>query len=172
MTLIYENETDIVPDLPAGSAEALARKVIEAGLEEAGCPYEAQVSLLVTDDAGIQEMNRQFRNIDAPTDVLSFPLQEFPAPGDFSKIDEEGSGCFDPDTGELLLGDIVINVDRVYSQAEEYGHSVKREFAFLTAHSLYHLCGYDHETEEEARIMEEKQEETLNKLGITRESHV
>ena len=168
MTLIYENETDIVPDLPEGSAEALARKVIEAGLEEAGCPYEAQVSLLVTDDAGIQEMNRQFRNIDAPTDVLSFPLQEFPAPGDFSKIDEEGSGCFDPDTGELLLGDIVINAARVISQAREYGHSQEREFAFLIAHSILHLTGYDHMEDAQREQMEASQRHIMDAVGIPR----
>ena len=79
------------------------------------------------------------------------------------------SGYLIPETGELILGDIMINIDRVYSQAEEYGHSVLREFAFLTAHSLYHLCGYDHMDEESALIMEEKHERVLAALGITRE---
>ncbi len=113
-------------------------------------------------------MNRQFRGIDEPTDVLSFPLQEYPSPGDFSRIDEDGWDSFDPDSGELLLGDIVINADRVISQAAEYGHSQMREFAFLIAHSILHLCGYDHMEEEERSQMEEHQRRILDALGITR----
>lgn len=168
MTLNYENETDAVLDLQQESAEALARRVIEAGLDIVDCPYEAQVSLLITDDEGIREMNRQFRSIDAPTDVLSFPLQEYPAPGDFSQIDEEGSDEFDPDSGELLLGDIVINADRVISQAEEYGHSQKREYAFLIAHSILHLTGFDHMEEEEREQMEELQRRIMDAVQIPR----
>ena len=91
MTLNYENETDTLLDLQPESEETLAERVIDAGLEDVDCPYDAQVSLLITDDEGIRELNRQFRGIDAPTDVLSFPLQEYPAPGDFSQINEEGS---------------------------------------------------------------------------------
>ena len=168
MTLNYENETDAVLDLQQESAEALARRVIEAGLDIVDCPYEAQVSLLITDDEGIREMNRQFRSIDAPTDVLSFPLQEYSAPGDFSQIDENGSDEFDPDSGELLLGDIVINVSRVISQAEEYGHSQKREYAFLIAHSILHLTGFDHMEEEEREQMEEFQKRIMNAVQIPR----
>ena len=155
-------------DLHPESEEALARRVIEAGLDIVDCPYDAQVSLLITDDEGIREMNRQFRQIDAPTDVLSFPLQEFPAPGDFSQIDEEGSDEFDPDSGELLLGDIVINKDRVISQAEEYGHSLKREYAFLIAHSILHLTGFDHMEDEEREQMEEYQRRIMDAVGILR----
>ena len=76
---------------------------------------------------------------------------------------------FDPDTGELILGDIIISVDRVKEQAESYGHSQKREFAFLVAHSMLHLCGYDHMEEDEAKVMEAKQEQVLASLGITRD---
>ena len=132
------------------------------------CPYEAQVNLLVTDSENIREMNRQFRGIDAPTDVLSFPLQEYPNPGDFSQIDEEGNDEFDPDTGELLLGDIVINAERVISQAEEYGHSQKREFAFLIAHSILHLVGFDHMEDAEREQMEERQKRIMDAVGIQR----
>ena len=132
------------------------------------CPYEAQVNLLVTDSENIREMNRQFRGIDAPTDVLSFPLQEYPNPGDFSQIDEEGNDEFDPDTGELLLGDIVINAERVISQAEEYGHSQKREFAFLIAHSILHLVGFDHMEDAEREQMEERQKRIMDVVGIQR----
>lgn len=168
MTLNYENETGAVLDLQGETEEALARRVIGAGLEIVDCPYDTQVSLLITDDEGIREMNRQFRGIDSPTDVLSFPLQEFPAPGDFSQINEEGSDEFDPDSGELLLGDIVINADRVISQAEEYGHSRKREYAFLIAHSILHLTGYDHMDEEEREQMEEMQRRIMKAVQIPR----
>ena len=84
---------------------------------------------------------------------------------------EEGEAdYFDPESGELLLGDIIISADKVKEQAQKYGHSEKREFAFLTAHSMLHLCGYDHMAEEEAKLMEQKQEEVLTVLGITRDS--
>ncbi len=143
--------------------------VMEQILETEHCPYEAQVSLLVTDNEGIRQFNRDFREIDRETDVLSFPNLNYESPADFSHVEEETFGCFEPDTGELLLGDIIISADRVREQAESYGHSRKREFAFLVAHSMLHLLGYDHMTDEEAEVMEKKQEEALSALGITRE---
>lgn len=143
--------------------------VMEQILETEHCPYEAQVNLLVTDNEGIRQFNRDFREIDRETDVLSFPNLNYESPADFSHVEEETFGCFEPDTGELLLGDIIISADRVREQAESYGHSRKREFAFLVAHSMLHLLGYDHMTDEEAEIMEKKQEEALSALGITRE---
>lgn len=142
--------------------------MIRAGLEETGCPYEVQVNLLVTDDENIRKMNLEFRQIDAPTDVLSFPMQEYPAPADFSAFQGGDFDVFDPDTGELMLGDIVINAQRVISQAEEYGHSRRREFAFLTAHSLLHLTGFDHMEEQEREEMEEYQRRIMEKVGIPR----
>ena len=84
-------------------------------------------------------------------------------------MEEEEADCFEPESGELLLGDIIISAPKVIEQAEKYGHSIRREFAFLIAHSMLHLCGYDHMEENEARIMEQKQEQVLEKLGITRE---
>lgn len=167
MTLIYEDE--IKQALPF-DPEALALQVAEKALDMLECPYEAQVSLLLTGDEQIREMNRDFRSIDRETDVLSFPMNEFETPGDFSFLeeDEENAEAFDPDSGELVLGDIVINVNRVFSQAEEYGHSPKREFAFLVAHSMLHLCGFDHMTPEEASDMEQRQENVLNALAIYR----
>ena len=119
------------------------------------CPYEAAVNLLITDDAGIREYNKNYRDIDSETDVLSFPNLEFETPGDFSGVEERVADCFDPDSGELVLGDIILNVTRVKEQAAAYGHSELREYAFLIAHSLYHLCGYDHMEPEEAALMEE-----------------
>lgn len=113
-------------------------------------------------------MNRNFRGIDRPTDVLSFPLLNYDTPSDFSAAEEEEADSFDPESGELMLGDIVLSGDKILEQAEAYGHSVKREFAFLVAHSMLHLCGYDHMTEEEAKEMERRQEEILQSLSITR----
>lgn len=147
--------------------EPAARTVIEKALEYEGCPFEAEVNLLLTTDEEIHTMNREFRQIDAPTDVLSFPMLEYQNPGDFSCFEEE-EDSFDPESGELLLGDIVISKDKVLRQAEEYGHSPKREFAFLIAHSMLHLFGYDHMEEDERLVMEQKQREILERVGILR----
>lgn len=148
--------------------KALLTRVMTAVLDAEDCPYEATVNLLVTDGAGIREYNKNYRNIDAETDVLSFPNLDFVTPGDFSGVEGNEADCFDPDSGELVLGDIILNAAQVKSQAEEYGHSELREFAFLLAHSLFHLCGYDHMEEAEAVVMEKKQEAVLSGLGITR----
>lgn len=144
--------------------------VMEEVLEEEGCPYEAQVNLLITDDQGIWEFNRRLREVDAPTDVLSFPMIAFEREGDFSVAETDEAGYFDPDSGELLLGDIIISAQRVRQQADQYGHSTKRELAFLIAHSMFHLCGYDHMTEKEAQVMEQKQDKVLREIGITRDN--
>ena len=114
-------------------------------------------------------MNRQYRNIDAPTDVLSFPMVDYEIPGNFDFLEDEPADCFHPESGELMLGDIVISLDHVYAQARQYGHSLLREYAFLIAHSMFHLIGYDHMTPEEAAEMEEKQREVLERLNITRD---
>lgn len=118
-------------------------------------------------DEEIREMNREFRDIDRATDVLSFPMIAYESPADFAFLEEDES-CFDPDTGELMLGNIVISKQKVVEQAEEYGHTVEREYAFLIAHSMLHLLGYDHMEEEERAVMEKKQREILDGLGITR----
>lgn len=164
MTIQIENETDREPGF---DMEAVIRRVIEAALDFEECPYEADVSVLLTDDAGIHEINRDNRGVDAPTDVLSFPMVEFSIPGDFSGLEEKWD-LFHPDTGELMLGDIVISLDHVLKQAEEYGHSRERELAFLTAHSMFHLMGYDHMEETEREVMEKRQRDLLEELGIRR----
>lgn len=148
--------------------EELIGRVIDACLDFEGCPYEAEISVLLTDSDEIREINREFREIDAPTDVLSFPVLEFETAGDFSGFEESDPDCFHPETGELLLGDIVISVERAISQAMEYGHSIQREIAFLTAHSMFHLMGYDHMNDEERCIMEEKQNSLLDRMQIFR----
>lgn len=150
--------------------EELAKKVAARVLETEGCPFDVQISLVITDDEGIKEMNAEFRNIDSATDVLSFPNIDFEEPGDFSVVDgAQRIDVIDPESGLVVLGDIVINEKRVREQAREYGHSELREFAFLVAHSMLHLCGYDHMEEDEAAVMEKKQEDVLQSLNITRD---
>ena len=146
----------------------IAELVVNAVLEHEKCPYETEISLLLTHNDEIHEMNLEHRGIDRATDVLSFPMLEFDHPGDFSIIDEETADVFDPESGELMLGDIVISVDKVLEQAQEYGHSPKREYAFLIAHSMLHLCGYDHMDDEERKVMEEKQRAIMEKINILR----
>ena len=165
MTFYVESETD--KTLPF-EAEEVAGKVIVEALDLENCPYEVSVNVLLTDDQGIHAMNKQYRGIDRPTDVLSFPNVDYENPSDFTGIEDTAEDYFDPESGELCLGDIVISVDKVYAQAEEYGHTPRREYAFLIAHSMLHLLGYDHMEPDEAAVMEQKHEEILNRLGITR----
>lgn len=164
MRIYLENEGGLELSL---DYQSLAEEVAEAVLDYEACPYEAQIELLLTMNEEIHQMNKEFRGIDRPTDVLSFPMVDFPAPADYDFLEEDES-CFDPETGELMLGNIVISKEKVVEQAEEYGHSVKREFSFLIAHSMLHLLGYDHMEEEERVVMESKQKEVLNNIGITR----
>ena len=166
MKIIMEYEYPTEQEL---EYESLAALVADAVLDAEKCPYEAQISLVLTDDAEIHRINREFRQIDRPTDVLSFPMIPFEKPADYTLL-ETDEGLFDPDSGELILGDIMISVDRLHEQSREYGHSLKREYCFLVAHSVLHLLGYDHESPEEAAVMEEKQEAVLEGLGITRDS--
>lgn len=167
MTFCVENETG--EEFPF-SAEDTARQVCEGVLKAEGCPYPASVYLLLTDGEEIRRLNRQYRQTDRVTDVLSFPNLDFSQAGHFEIPKEREADYFDPDTGELVLGDICICVERMREQAESYGHSLRREFAFLVAHSMFHLCGYDHMEEADARLMEKKQEEILEALGITRDN--
>lgn len=164
MTLAFEKEYD--KDLGL-DYEGLALKVANAALDSEGCPYEAEISLTLVDDDSIRDINKRFRQTDRPTDVLSFPLVEYEKPGEFDFL-EDRDDCFNPESGELMLGDIIISLDRVQAQAEEYGHGATREYAFLIAHSMLHLMGYDHMEESEAEIMEKKQEAVLSSLGICR----
>lgn len=166
MTYFVENETDVVYPF---DTEALVAQVAEAVLDAEGCPYETELNVLITDTEGIRRYNREYRQIDRETDVLSFPNIPFEKEADFSVVEEEEADYFHPDTGELILGDIILCAQRMQEQAENYGHSLRREFAFLVAHSMLHLCGYDHMTEAEAGIMEAKQSRILEQLGITRE---
>lgn len=167
MTSYVENETEY--SFPFEIQELLDR-IMETVMDAENCPYETTVNLLLTDNAGIREYNREYRGLDQETDVLSFPNISFLKEGDFSVVETGEVDFFDPDSGELVLGDIILSVERVIAQAQEYGHSVLRETAFLTAHSMFHLCGYDHMTPQQAAVMEQKQESVLQQLSIVREA--
>lgn len=165
MTVTVEYEAEKKLDLPW---EKIIHDIVEAALDYEKCPYEAEVNVILTDNDAIQAINKEHRGIDAPTDVLSFPLVDYETPSDFDHVEDAVEDYFNPETGELMLGDIVISVDKVEEQAEKYGHSQTRELAFLVAHSMLHLCGYDHMEEEERLVMEERQREILNTRGYTR----
>lgn len=162
MTLLLEEEVEIPFTF---DYRKVAEDVISQALEVENFPYDVEVSLVLTNDEEIHTLNQQFREIDRSTDVLSFPMMDYPAPGDFSLLDLSAVS----ENEELILGDIVISVEHVMAQAKEYGHSFKREYAFLIAHSMLHLMGYDHMSPEEASIMEERQSYILDLLHITRE---
>ncbi|MBO6137476.1 MAG: rRNA maturation RNase YbeY [Lachnospiraceae bacterium] len=166
MTFYVECETDFT--LEGIDYEEVLRLTATETLKNLGCPFEASVNLTLTDSEAIHEMNKSFRNVDSPTDVLSFPMLQFSRPAYFSEINRDDPECFDPDTGELNLGDIVINLEYAAKQAADYGHSQRREFAFLIVHSMLHLLGFDHESAAEEKEMFSKQDEILNNLGITR----
>ena len=165
MTITIEYEAQKQLDLPY---REIIEEIVLAAMDYEECPYEAEVNVILTDNPAIQEINREYRQIDAPTDVLSFPMVDYETPSDFDHVEEAAEDYFNPETGELMLGDIVISVDKVEEQAEQYGHSQKRELAFLVAHSMLHLFGYDHMEDEERLVMEQKQREILESRGYTR----
>lgn len=159
--IILENEQDKEELTP--KIEKAVYDVCEAVLREEECDFDAQISITLVDNEAICEINNAQRGIDRATDVLSFPMLEF---------DEDGNadGGYEMDGDYVVLGDIVISMERAKEQSIEFGHSFLREVAFLTAHSMLHLLGYDHVDDEEGeRIMCEKQERVLASLGITRE---
>lgn len=165
MSFYLEKECDVEFDF---EYEALAKEIVEYCLEHENFPYDAEVNLTLTNNEGIHAINKEFREIDRPTDVLSFPMLSYETPGDFDFLNNESEDDFNPDTGEAMLGDIIISVEKVIEQANEYGHTPKREFAFLITHSMLHLFGYDHMEPDEAAVMEEKQRIILEGLKIMR----
>ncbi len=166
MSVFIESEVDkkICDD-----QDDIIKTVIAEALEFVACPYDCEVNVTLVDDERIRELNEEFRRIDSSTDVLSFPMIDFETAGDFSVCESDPADYFTGEVGELMLGDIVVSVDHVFSQAEEYGHTVERELAFLVAHSMLHLSGYDHIDDEERVQMETMQEKILKKAGYTRE---
>ena len=165
MSLFIEDEVNYSFDF---DVEEIANKIISAVLELEKCPYKAEVNLLLTDDDNIHDINKTYRRIDQPTDVLSFPMIKFENPADFSSFKMNFDSLFNQDSGELVLGDIVISVETILRQAKEYNHSVKREFAFLMTHSMLHLLGYNHIEHAERLVMEERQKAVLELVNIKR----
>lgn len=154
LTVYFENqnEKDITYKL-----KMLLRRAIAETLAYEQYNNDVQVSVTLTDDEGIHELNARFRGVDAPTDVLSFPLFDFEGETDEPPIDEM----------ENMLGDIVLNLNRARTQAEEFGHSFEREAAFLTVHSMLHLLGYDHETDEQDELdMRARQSAIMERMGL------
>jgi len=157
----------VTADVPVANLKeisALIRKVIRTGLAAEGMTLPCEVDVLLTDDEGIHAINLDMREVDRSTDVLSFPEFEL-TPGELP--DEEDA---DPGTGLIPLGDMVISMEHVAAQAAEYGHSRKRELAYLVTHSVLHLLGYDHLDEgPQKKQMRSREEAILAELGITRE---
>lgn len=147
--------------IPTG-VRMLIRRCCNAVLTMEEFPYSAEISVILINNADIRELNREYRNKDTETDVLSFPL------GDNGVYD------FNPESNAAILGDIVISVEKAVEQADRFGHELQREIGYLTVHSMLHLLGYDHETDRlEAIHMREKEETVMNKLGLPRnESYV
>ena len=155
LRIYFENEQEKYP--VSYNLKVLLREAIETTLDFEDFQNVCEVSVTFTDNEGIRELNKKFREIDKPTDVLSFPLFDF-----------EGE-CEEPPIDEIIsnLGDIVISLEKAKEQADEFGHSFKREVAFLTVHSMLHLLGYDHErSEEEDREMRSKQSEIMKIMGL------
>lgn len=169
MTVNIKNEYPLISEhfMTENQYASVASDIVSKTLQYEKCPFEAEVSILLTDDEGILKINKKERNIDLSTDVLSFPMIPFESPAHFTGLDKDVS-LFNPDSKELLLGDIVISIDHCIAQALDYGHSIEREYAFLIVHSVLHLLGYDHVKADEASIMEQKQEAILSILGISR----
>jgi probable rRNA maturation factor len=156
MELYVSNEQEALQITP--ELEKLFKRVLETTLRAEREEEEVEISLLLVDDKRIQELNYDFRNINQPTDVLSFPLRETKGDGvEIATVEDQ-----------WLLGDIVISVETAQRQAKEYGHSLERELGFLLVHGCLHLLGYDHETEAERFLMREKEESVLTTLGLTR----
>lgn len=168
MTLYFEKETK---DGPSLDFETIAGNVVSAVLAYYQCPYEVCISVYLVEEETIRNANRENRGIDKVTDVLSFPNVSFEKEADFTILEKTGDhyAYFDPDTEELVLGEIMICQKRMLEQAEQFGHSVLREYAFLLTHSMLHLLGYDHMDEAERLRMEEAQRFILEQLSISRE---
>ena len=160
------HEIIISADVP-GVDEALRsflRKAIQTALDAEGVDVPCEINVLLTNDTGIHRVNVDMRNVDAPTDVLSFPMFDL-TPGDKPSGEDA-----DPATGLVPLGDMCVSLERAEAQAEEYGHSVERELAYLAVHSVLHLLGYDHLDEGFMKAqMRRREEAVMEALGLPRE---
>ncbi len=165
MTLYFEDEARLSFEF---DMEKQLEKVISFVKDYLKCPYDVEVSVTMVDKSTIQNVNSEFRKMENPTDVLSFPMMEYDRPAAFSGPAFQNSLSLSPDTGEVVLGDIVLCSEVIKEQAKEYGHSEIREFSFLVVHSMLHLFGYDHILEKDRMEMEEEQRKIMNILGIQR----
>lgn len=159
-----QNKVEVTEEL-----ENIITAVIEHTLTEESVDLECEVSVVFVDNNEIREINRECRNIWNETDVLSFPMLEYPKNSVFKDVYVDYD--FDDsyfDDGKLVLGDMALSLEKVKEQSEEYGHSFQREAAYLTVHSMLHLLGYDHMKEEEKKIMREREEEILMRFNLTR----
>lgn len=156
VNLLIDNRTE---ELLTAELEEAIRKAAAESLKYEAFDENCEISVSIVDNEEIRKINQQFRNIDRATDVLSFPMLTF-AEGEEAEVNEND---------EILLGDIIISLERAREQAEEYGHSLKREIAFLTAHSMLHLLGYDHMEKDEEAEMFRRQKEILMQAGFPRE---
>lgn len=157
--ILLESEVE----LPQGTEELIGQ-VVAAVLEQQGVELPCEVDVLLTDDDGIHQINLEQRGVDRATDVLSFPMFEL-SPGQSPALT-----WADPETGRVPLGDMVLSLERARAQAEEFGHPLRRELAYLTVHSVLHLLGYDHMDEGPMKAqMRAREEEILKNLGIGRE---
>ena len=158
----YIPVTADVPGVSEGTRSFL-RRVIRTALAAEGVDFPCEVDVLVTSDAGIHQINLDMRQVDRPTDVLSFPEFEL-TPGELP-----GAEDADPGTGLVPLGDMVLSMERVQAQAKEYGHSNRRELAYLVVHSVLHLLGYDHLDEGPMKAqMREREESIMAEVGLER----
>jgi len=162
MALIIENRQNKYDDK---AIQKLIESVIESCLEYEDIKRGCEVSVTLVDNLEIQKINREYRNIDRPTDVLSFPMFERE---EIKNLEDGNVTDMDLDTWEIVLGDIVLSIEKAHEQSMEYGHSFEREVAFLTVHGMLHLLGYDHEEEADRVIMRKREEEILNKLKLFR----
>ncbi len=160
--IIIENEQDKVSI--DENINIIIKKTIDLCIKSEKLDKDYEVSVIIVDDEEIRAINKEHRDIDKSTDVLSFPMVEFE---NGELISDEGD--YDMDFDELMLGDIIISAETAKRQSIEYGHSFEREIAFLTAHSCFHLLGYDHMIEAEEKVMFKKQEDVLIEMGLTRQ---
>lgn len=142
----------------------LAIEAIEASLDYLEFEYEVDIGITITNNEGIQSINKEHRDIDKPTDVLSFPMIDWPFPCDYDYFEANMQSFIDPDSACIILGDIILSMDKIGEQADEYGHSEEREFAFLIVHSMLHLFGYDHMTDSEEEQMIRLQKNILENI--------
>jgi probable rRNA maturation factor len=154
MTVLLENrQKQITVD---DGLKGIAQRAVDAVFEKEDFPYGYEVSITLVDNTAIAALNREYRGVDAPTDVLSFAMMEGE---EFLDLNEDG---------EAVMGDIIISMEKVVDQAKEYGHSIEREFAFLVVHGTLHLLGYTHDGQQDTKRMRQREEEILEGLGLTR----